>query len=180
MSLLRGRVKRMHDLIDGILQYSRVGRVRGAVDRIQVGDLLDDVVDLLALPESFRVSVAPNMPAIMADKVLLSQVFSNLIGNAFKHHNRPDGQVWVDWRDAGPLVEFTVRDDGPGIAKQYHERAFAIFQTLAPRDRVEGSGLGLSLVKKIVESEGGTVTLDSEEGKGATFRFTWPKRPKGR
>jgi PAS domain S-box-containing protein len=180
MELLRGRVHRMEALIDGILQYSRVGRVRGAIDQVVVGDLLHDVIDLLDPPAPFSVSVAPNMPAIMADKVLLSQVFSNLIGNAFKHHNRPDGQVWVDWRDAGPLVEFTVRDDGPGIAKQYHERAFAIFQTLAPRDRVEGSGLGLSLVKKIVESEGGTVTLDSEEGKGATFRFTWPKRPKGR
>ncbi|MBC8077791.1 MAG: hypothetical protein H7Y32_17075, partial [Chloroflexales bacterium] len=83
-------------------------------------------------------------------------------------------------RDIGPLVEFSVRDDGPGIAPQYHERAFTIFQTLAPRDRVEGSGLGLSLVKKIVESEGGAITLESQEGQGAIFRFTWPKRSKGR
>ncbi|MBC8078552.1 MAG: PAS domain S-box protein, partial [Chloroflexales bacterium] len=170
MELLRGRVHRMEALIDGILQYSRVGRVRGAIEPVLVGDLLDDVVDLLAPPAPFCIEVAPDMPTVEADKVLLGQVFANLIGNAIKHHNRADGQVWVEWRDTGPLVEFSVRDDGPGIAPQYHERAFAIFQTLAPRDRVEGSGLGLSLVKKIVESEGGTVTLESQEGQGAIFR----------
>ena len=179
MMLLRGRVHRMEALIDGILQYSRVGRVRGSIEPVAVGKLLDEVVDLLAPPAPFGVVIATDMPTVQADKVLLSQVFSNLIGNAIKHRDRPNGQVWVNWRDAGPLVEFSVRDDGPGIAPQYHERAFAIFQTLAPRDRVEGSGLGLSLVKKIVESEGGAISLESDEGQGATFRFTWPKQVKG-
>ena len=105
-------------------------------------------------------------------------MFSNLIGNAVKYHDRPDGRVQVSVRDTGAFYEFPVADDGPGIAPQYHEKVFTMFQTLAPRDKVESTGIGLTLVKKIVEDQGGGIVLDSDVGHGATFRLTWPKEPK--
>lgn len=178
MKLLRGRVHRMEGLIDGILQYSRVGRLAGTVEQVVVGELLDDLIDLLAPPPHVAISIAPDMPTLATERLPLQQVFANLIQNAIKHNDQPDVRIAIDWAECGPLYEFRVRDNGPGIAPQYHERIFGIFQTLAPRDKVEGSGLGLALIKKIVEHYGGNVMLDSAEGCGATFRFTWPRQPR--
>jgi len=176
MELLRGRVHRMEALIDGILQYSRVGRAEVAPERVDVGRLVREVVDLLAPPQGFVVDVAPDLPTIVAQRLRLQQVFLNLIGNAVKHHPRPhEGRVRVGWRDLGALCEFTVADDGAGIAPQYHDKIFVIFQTLEARDKVEGTGVGLSLVKKIVEHQGGTIRVESRPGAGATFAFTWPR-----
>jgi PAS domain S-box-containing protein len=178
LDLLRGRVHRMEGLIDGILQYSRVGRVKGRIESVDVGELLHDVVDLIVPPPGFKIEVAPDIPAVMADRLRLQQVFQNLIGNAIKHHNRSEGCVEISARDRGRMIEFAVRDDGPGIAPQYHEKIFVIFQTLAARDKVESTGIGLSLIKKIVESYGGRIWVESAERAGTTFRFTWPKRPR--
>jgi PAS domain S-box-containing protein len=176
MELLQGRVRRMESLIDGILQYSRVGRMKNRVEQVNIGELLDDVIDLLAPPASFTIDVSPDMPVLLTPRSLLEQVFMNLIGNAIKHHHRLDGRIEVTAQERGAFYEFVVSDDGPGIASQYHDRIFVIFQTLQARDQVEGTGVGLSLVKKIVEYQGGGITLESEEGQGATFRFTWPRR----
>jgi PAS domain S-box-containing protein len=175
LDLLRGRVHRMEGLIDGILQYSRIGRIKSETEAVDVGRLLLDIVDLLAPPEGFRIEIAPNMPTISTERLRLQQVFQNLIGNAIKHHNRPNGHICVSFADTGPMYEFAVADDGPGIAPQYHQKIFVIFQTLAARDKVEGTGIGLSLVKKIVEGHGGHIWIESSEGAGTTFRFTWPK-----
>jgi len=86
--------------------------------------------------------------------------------------------VRIAWHDDGDAFEFAVSDNGPGIAPEYHDRIWGIFQTLAARDKVEGTGIGLSVVKKIVEGRGGKVSLDSAPNRGATFRFAWPKVPK--
>ena len=100
----------------------------------------------------------------------------NLVGNAVKHHDRPqDGVVRVAAKELAGWVQFSVTDNGPGIAPQHQERIFQIFQTLKPRDEVEGSGMGLAVVKKTVESHGGRIELISDVGQGAVFRFTWPK-----
>lgn len=174
LDLLRGRAHRMEALIDGILQYSRVGRTGDKLEPIEVGELLAEVVDLLAPPADATITIGPAMPTLLSDRVQLSQVFANLIGNALKHHGGPGATVTVTARNLGPAYEFAVADNGPGIAPQYHDRIFGIFQTLASRDKVEGSGLGLALVKKMVERQGGNVRLESAEGQGATFIFTWP------
>jgi signal transduction histidine kinase len=105
----------------------------------------------------------------------LQQVLMNLIGNAIKHHDKPVGNISVTIEDTGPEFAFTVADDGPGIAKKFHERAFKMFQTLKPRDQVDGSGMGLAMVRKHVATVGGTLSLESEENAGCVFRFTWPK-----
>jgi len=178
MDLLRGRVHRLEALIDGILDYSRAGRVREKVERVDMGALLAECRDLLVPAPPASIEIAPGLPALMAERVPLQQVFMNLISNALKHAGRPDVRVEIACADAGDAYDFTVRDNGPGIAAQFHERIWGIFQTLQPRDRVEGTGIGLSVVKKLVESRGGRVSLESEAGAGATFHVLWPKHTK--
>ena len=116
------------------------------------------------------------MPALVANRLLLSQVFANLIGNAFKHHDRSDGCIRVSSRELGEFCEFAICDDGPGIAPEQRERVFVIFQAANPQKNPDSTGIGLSIVKKIVETAGGRIWLESELGKGTTFYFTWPMR----
>lgn len=175
MELLRGRVHRMEALIDGILQYSRAGRARANPEAIDTGVLVREVVELMAPPRETTIQIEPDMPTVRAEKVPLQQVFMNLIGNAIKHTGKNSPLIDVSWSDAGPFFEFAVGDNGQGIAPQYHERIFGIFQTLEARDQVEGTGIGLSVVQKIVEAKGGKVWVESEIGKGARFKFLWPK-----
>ena len=175
LELLRGRVHRMEGLIDGILQYSRAGRVRETPARVDSGELVGDVVELIAPPAGVRIDVAERMPTLWTERLPLQQVFMNLIGNAVKYAGGAEPLVRVSARDAGDEWEFAVADNGPGIAPEYHERIFGIFQMLEARDKVEGTGIGLSIVKKLVESRGGRVWVESEEGSGSTFRFLWPK-----
>jgi light-regulated signal transduction histidine kinase (bacteriophytochrome) len=177
MALLRGRVHRLEALIDGILSYSRAGRGRGKVEVVDVGRLIAEVVELLAPPPGAVIDVAPGMPTVNAERVLLQQVLMNLIGNALKYAGGPAARVSVRARDAGASWEFSIADNGSGIAAEYQERIWGIFQVLESRDKVEGTGSGLSVVRKIVVSRGGRAWVDSAEGAGATFRFTWPKEP---
>jgi signal transduction histidine kinase len=174
LDLLRGRVSRMEGLIDGILQYSRAGRTREMPEQVDVGGLLRDVIELIAPPSDLDIEIGTEMPTLVTERLLLEQVFMNLIGNAVKYAGEPGGTIRVETIPVGPFHRFTVRDDGPGIAPEYHDRIFGIFQTLEARDKVEGTGIGLSLVKKIVENRGGRVWLESAPGEGATFHFLWP------
>ncbi len=180
MDLLRGRVHRMEGLIDGILQYSRAGRVREAAEPVDTGALLAEVVDLLAPPAGIDIRVMEGMPTVIAERLPLQQVFMNLVGNAVKYGAAEHPRITVSAApDPADGWVFAVSDNGPGIAPAYHERIFGIFQTLQPRDTVEGTGIGLSLVRKIVESRGGRVWVESAEGAGATFRFHWPRAQGG-
>ncbi len=115
------------------------------------------------------------MPTLYTDRLHLYQVFSNLVGNSIKHGRGKQGRVGVTVHDRGEYYEFTVSDDGPGIAPEYHDRIFLMFQTLAVNDYGSNTGIGLALVKKLVQEHGGSIMLDSEEGHGATFRFSWPR-----
>jgi PAS domain S-box-containing protein len=179
LELLRGRVHRMEGLIDGILQYSRAGRVREKIEPVDTGTLLEEVLELLDVPASVRVEVPERMPTVIVERLPLQQVFLNLVGNAIKYAGVERPEIRVEWSEEGSEWEFRVADNGPGIAPEYQERIFGIFQTLQARDQVEGTGIGLSLVRKIVESRGGRVWVESEEGQGATFRFRIPRDPSG-
>ncbi|SCZ67584.1 Histidine kinase-, DNA gyrase B-, and HSP90-like ATPase [Thiohalomonas denitrificans] len=103
------------------------------------------------------------------------QVFYHLIANALEHNDKPEGHVWISGRDVGAFHEFSVADNGPGISKEYQERVFEIFQRLDP-SKGAGIGIGLAITKKLAEGAGGQIEVDSKSGKGATFRFTWPKQ----
>jgi signal transduction histidine kinase len=144
---------------------------------VETGKLVRAVTELLAPPDGVNVEVASGMPVLETERLLLEQVFMNLIGNAIKHGaaGRPGAMIRVAAHDAGDAFEFSVSDNGPGISREYHDRIWGIFQTLASRDQVEGTGIGLALVKKIVERRGGRVSVESEPGRGTTFRFLWPK-----
>jgi signal transduction histidine kinase/CheY-like chemotaxis protein len=177
LALLRGRVLRLESLIDGILDYSRAGRQRHKVERVDVSRLLREAAELLSPRSGVEIAVAPDMPVLTTERVPLLQVFMNLLGNAIKHGGREDLRVEVGWQDQGAMAAFHVRDNGSGIAPEFHQRIWGIFQTLRPRDQVEGTGIGLSVVKKAVETRGGQVWIESPPGHGTTFGFTWPKQP---
>jgi PAS domain S-box-containing protein len=176
LTLLKDRVQRMQALIEGLLKYSRVGAMESPKEAVDTTQLLAEIIDSLSPPEKFIIDVAPNMPTLHTNRLQLGQVFANLIGNSIKHHGSDRGHVWVTVRDDGVYYEFTVADDGPGIAPEYHEKVFMMFQTLETKDYGNDTGIGLALVKKIVQEQGGSITLDSGETKGAAFRFTWPKQ----
>ncbi|MEB3308696.1 MAG: PAS domain S-box protein [Snowella sp.] len=173
MNLLRGRVYKMVHLIDGLLEYSRIGRWETTPEPIAIQDLLGEIVDSIAPPSTFTISIGEDMPTLLTKRLPLTQVFTNLISNAIKHHHRADGHINIRAQDLGQYYEFSVQDDGPGISPQHHERIFKIFQTLKASDNPTSTGIGLTIVKKILETEGGTISVASEVGKGSTFRFTW-------
>lgn len=176
MTLLRSRVQRMGAMIDGLLNYARVGRTDSTIELVEVEELLLEVIDSVAPPPTFILTLTPNLPTLYTKRLLLSQVFANLIGNAIKHHDRVDGSVLVSVEDRGDFYEFTVADDGPGIALEYQDSIFTIFRTGNPQNRQESTGIGLAIVKKIVEAEAGAIHLESQVGEGTTFYFTWPKQ----
>jgi signal transduction histidine kinase len=175
LNLLQDRVRRMHTLIQGLLEYSRVGRVEGSLETVDTGKLVAEIIDSLAPPPDFRVDVSPDMPTLRTDRLQLGQVFANLIGNSLKHHGGEQGHVWISVLEQGPFYEFSVGDDGKGIPAEYQDKVFMMFQTLEVRDYGADTGIGLALAKKIVREHNGDIVLQSAAGKGATFRFTWPK-----
>ncbi|TWT40471.1 Sensor protein FixL [Phycisphaerae bacterium RAS1] len=174
MSLLLNRVMRLDRLIDDLLQYSRAGRVLGKVHTVDVDELVDEIIELGAATPGIEIVKTSPLPKLETASAPLQQVLRNLIGNAIKHHDGAVGRIEVSARRVGAFFEFTVSDDGPGIAPEFHQRVFGLFETLKPRDTVEGSGMGLAVVKRTVERFGGTVALESDGRRGSTFRFTWP------
>ncbi len=178
MNLLRSRVQRLENLINGLLAYSRVGRLKSEPQFVKVRDLLSERIDLLDIPPGFTIEIVGEMPTLITEISPLQQVFSNLINNAIKHHPRNDGKVTITTTEKPNFYEFTVTDDGIGIAPKYHDKIFTIFQTLEPRDKTENTGIGLSIVKKAVEAQGGKITIKSSLGQGTTFKFTWRKNLK--
>ncbi|MEZ5172796.1 MAG: PAS domain S-box protein [Bacteroidia bacterium] len=178
LGLMKGRIGRMESLINGILEYSRAGRMKAESVPIPMHDFVQDIVYNLSPPEQFRVIVQDEMPVIEGEKVAIEQVFSNFISNAIKYNNNEQPEIKVGYADQGVEHCFFVEDNGPGIEPEFHEKVFAIFQTLQARDSVESTGVGLAIVKKIVEEKGGKVWLESEPGKGSKFLFTFPKLTK--
>lgn len=168
------RIVRMERLLDDLRQYSRSGAVHTETSTVDTGQLVRDVVKLQNLPDTFNVTVPHDMPTFVTAKVPLEQIMRNLISNAYKHHDRSDGNIRVNCWIEGQHYIFKVADDGPGIEPQFHEQIFKLFATLKPRDDVEGSGMGLAIIKKLVERYDGSISVASKIGEGTTFTFTWP------
>ncbi len=175
LALLRDRVRRMHDLIEGLLEYSRVGRTDSQEEAVDTRELIEETIDSLSPPKGFKIKIRGEMPTLYADRLQLGQVFSNLISNSLKHHVGSKGRIRIEVESDGKAYEFSVCDDGPGIAPEYHGKVFQMFQTLASVDMGGSTGIGLALVKKIVEEHGGTVRLESAVGEGTCVFFTWPR-----
>ncbi|MBF0296181.1 MAG: hypothetical protein HQL96_13410 [Magnetococcales bacterium] len=175
LSLLIGRVRRMEQLIEGVLHYSRIGRIREEPVDVNTNKLVNELIVLLAPPRSIRIEIVTHLPVVRGDKTRLGQVFQNLLSNAIKFMDKPAGKIRVDCVAEGGMWHFTVADNGPGIPEKEFDRIFLIFQTLHARDDCDSTGIGLTLVKKIVELHGGQTWVTSTVGEGSVFHVTLPR-----
>lgn len=167
---------RMQVLINDLLAFSRVASRGKPLEPTDSGKVLEDVLKYLKMAieeKHVHLNIGP-MPVVMADPNQLGQVFQNLISNAIKFNKSEDVQVSVTAEPEGDFWRFTVTDNGIGIEPQYYDRIFVIFQRLHGKAEYPGTGIGLAIVKKIVERHGGTIRVESEPGKGSRFTFTIP------
>jgi len=169
------RVHRMFALIEGILRYSRLGRANEVKALVNLTQVSENVVNLISPPAHIEVHVQQDLPNLMAEETRMFQLLQNLIGNAVKYMDKDEGHIYVEGMELEEFWEITIRDNGPGIPEKQHENIFKIFQTLQKSDDINSTGIGLALVKKTVELNGGTIRVESETGNGTSFIFTWPK-----
>ncbi len=179
INLLMRRANRMHNLIEGILQYSRIGRIEEEKVAVNLNELVTEVIDMIAPPENITITIENELPTIECEQTRIMQVFQNLLSNAMKYMDKSQGQIKVGCVEENGFWKFYVADNGPGIEEKYFEKIFQLFQTLAPRDEFESTGIGLTATKKIVELYNGKVWVESEPGQGSTFFFTLPKQEVG-
>ncbi|MBN2461129.1 MAG: PAS domain S-box protein, partial [Candidatus Cloacimonetes bacterium] len=178
MNLLLGRVDRMHQLIEGIFQYSSLGSYQGKIEDVDLDELVSKVIEKLNIPHEMSVKIDHQLPVIYYERERIEQVFQHLIKNAVQFMNKPNGNINIGYQEKDMFFEFYVSDNGPGIEKRHFERIFDMFKTLQSRDDMESSGIGLTIVKKIVEMNNGKVWVESRYGKGSTFYFTVPRSKK--
>jgi len=173
--LLLTRTKQMSALIDDILRYSRLGQSSSEKQQVDLNTILTELVEEIDQPENIEVIIENELPTITCEKIHIIQVFRNLLNNAAKYIDKPRGQIKIGCVEQDGFWKFSIVDNGPGIDEKYHEKIFKVFQTLTPCDRVKGTGIGLSIVKKLVEVNSGRAWVESEIGKGSSFFFTLPK-----
>lgn len=174
LNLLSNRVDRMHNLIDGILQYSRIGRMKEERVMVDLNKHVPEIIDMLVPPENITVTVENKLPVIECEQTRILQVFQNLFSNAIKYMDKPQGQIKIGCVEENAYWKFSIADNGPGIEEKHHHKIFQIFQTLSARDDYESTGVGLTLVKKIIELYSGKIWIESKVGQGSTFFFTLP------
>lgn len=175
IELLINRVRRLHAMIDAILQYSRTLRSIEESTEVSIGEVVGQTVEMLSPPPLVKVRVQKDLPVVRCERTRIEQVFQNLIGNALAFMDKAEGEVCITCSPDGECWRFGVKDNGPGIDERNYARIFQMFQTLNPREDGCGSGIGLALVKKIVELYGGRVWVESVVGQGSTFYFTVPR-----
>jgi len=177
LKLLTSRVNRMQNLLDGVLQYSRIGRVTENKTQIDLNQLLPEIIETLVPPSNIHITVENQLPVIVSEYTRIRQVFENLLSNAVRFMDKPEGFIKVGCAEENGFWKFSVSDNGPGIAQEHFEKIFKLFQTLQAKDQFETTGVGLTLAKKIVELYDGRVWLVSQPGQGSSFFFTLPKQP---
>lgn len=168
------RLQQMNRLLDDLLSYSKVGRTVERLEKISTKNVVEDICRLLDVPEGFRVVIDPQLPTIVTQRVPLELVLRNLVMNAINHHHQETGTVSVSAKLDGQCCMFSVSDDGPGIEVEHHGRIFEVFKRLKSERHTPSTGIGLAMVKKQVECNGGSISLDSKLGEGSTFSFSWP------
>jgi PAS domain S-box-containing protein len=176
VKLLTVRAKQMSVLIDSIQQYSMLGQSNQKEQQVDLNEVLSEVTSIVAPPDNIEITVENELPVLMCEKTQILQIFQNLLSNAVKYMDKPIGQIKVDYTEDDYFWKFSVTDNGPGIDHRHSEKIFKIFQTLSPCDRIESTGIGLSIVKKLVELNNGKVWVESDVGRGSTFFFTLPKQ----
>ena len=179
MNLLLGRVERMYNLIDGVLQYSRAGRAEEQTVQVNLDTFIPEAIDMLVPPENISITIENTMPVIECAETHVMQLFQNLLSNAIKYMDKPQGRIKVGCIEKDGFWKFSIADNGPGIEEKHFEKIFKMFQALSVSEDFEGTGVGLTIAKKIVELYGGKIWVESKIGKGSTFYFTLPKQEAG-
>lgn len=176
LNLMRSRIGKMENLLDGLLAYSRVGKRASEPETVDARELLTDVVELTDNPHGIVIKVPDDLPTFATQHAPLKQVLLNLIGNAIKYNHREgEGLIEVEWEDRANDYRVSVIDNGPGIDPMHRERVFQMYQRVGDVT-VDGTGMGLALIKKQIEHLGGSIHVESALGEGARFVFTWPKQ----
>ena len=171
---LRHRISRMDGMLDGILTYTQIGQEQAPIEVIHLAELVQELFSLFTTPPGFKLDYQTPLPVIRTPKAPLALVLRNLLDNAIKHHHRQDGHVKLSAQYHDPMVEFCIADNGPGIPESAQTDIFQPFRTLQSIDTMQTSGMGLALVKKMLDRYGGTIRVDSTLGEGSCFYVTWP------
>ncbi|MFH1717083.1 MAG: PAS domain S-box protein, partial [Planctomycetota bacterium] len=179
LEMLVGRANRMYEQIDGILAYSEIGRLDEKKEHVNLNELVKEVITTIDPPAYVEIFVESDLPSLVCNKIRMAQVFQNLLDNAIKYIDKPEGRILVGCVQEDGFWKFSVTDNGCGIEERYFGKIFQIFQTLRRRDEVESTGIGLSVVKKIVEKYNGKVWVESKAGEETTFFFTLPMQEMG-
>ncbi len=172
VSLVRANLEKMDGLIEGVLKYSTIDRKSATKQKVNLSELLPEIIQVMNIPENCTINIQKDLPELTVDKFRLHQVFQNLIDNAIKYNDKSDCSIDIGHTPLEGEIEFYVKDNGPGIAAQFHDKIFQMFQRLD--QQVDSTGIGLSLVKKIITHFGGKIWVDSSPGQGASFHFTIP------
>jgi len=173
ISMLNAQASQLDKLISDILHYSTTGRHNINPKEVNLNELIRNILASLKVSPEIQVTVAPNLPTLFSEEVYLQQVFGNIISNALKYTDKENGIISVSYRPIADVLEFAIADNGPGIPLADQENIFKIFQT-SSLHRNTSSGIGLSIVDKIIKYKGTKVWVESKGSDGATFKFTWP------
>lgn len=171
--MVKQRAEYLNYLIDDVLKYSSIGRKKVEPTEVNIGELICSVVNSLEV-ESFRINVITKMPIMCTLPINLSQVFANLINNAIKHHDKESGTIEISAREVSNCTyEFSIADDGPGIPQQFKEDIFSLFKTLPGSKSKDSTGVGLSIVKKLIKLQNGKIWVEDNCPRGTVFKFIW-------
>lgn len=176
-TLLKNRVQRLDTLLSDMLAFSKIGKTEEKIEELNIADLVHEVSTWLTLPDGFDIKISNALPTLRGPRSTMRQIFFNLISNAVKHHDHEDGQVEISYQPSHSHHIFDIKDDGPGIPEKYKDYVFQVFSRLKPRDEVEGSGIGLSIVKRMAEAMDGHISSIDTADRGTTMRLTLPKIP---
>ena len=176
INLLLDRVERMYNLIEGALQYSRLGQTKGKQIQVNLNNFVPEIINMVVPPENITVTIENELPVIEFEETRIMQVFQNLLSNAIKYMDKPKGWIKIGCVEQDGFWKFSVADNGPGIEEKHFEKIFKIFQALPTSPMFEGTGVGLTITKKIVELYNGKIWVKSKVGQGSTFFFTLPKQ----
>lgn len=173
LKMMQEKIEGMDKLISGILKYSTVNNDVLDNKEVDVNEVIQEIREIIYIPDHVNIEAKKNLPIIKADKTKIHQLFQNFLSNAVVNIDKKKGLVEIDYEEHPTHWEFSVKDNGVGIPKEYHEKIFQIFQSIGNKER--STGIGLSIVKKIIDRYKGKVWLQSEIGKGTTFFFTLKK-----
>jgi signal transduction histidine kinase len=178
LKMLRSRVSRLENLIQGILMYAKAGKSKSNPEIIDTKAFIHEIIELLHPPKNAKINLLGEWPTIETDPIRFHQVVSNLLSNAIKYNNKKQIIINLKCQSKGDFNEIHIEDNGNGIDKEYHQKIFQLFQTLESDQENESTGIGLSIVKNIIEEMGGSISVESKLNKGSTFKFHWPIKQK--